>query len=150
MADIAKVVKIVVDLAAEFEGLELKPYLCSSGVPTIGYGTTFYPNGQKVTLQDPEITETYARFMRDRWIEKVCIPAVLKLVKVELTDNRLAALADFVYNIGEEQFRTSTLLKVINAGEWDKVPAQLERWIYSKGKKMPGLIRRRKAEIALI
>ena len=47
-------------LIAQFEGLRLKPYLCSAGVPTIGYGSTFYPSGRKVTMQDKPITQETA------------------------------------------------------------------------------------------
>ena len=49
-----------IDFIKRFEGLRLKPYLCSSGKPTIGYGSTFYPNGRRVTLLDIPITEGQA------------------------------------------------------------------------------------------
>ena len=49
-----------VDLIKHFEGLRLTPYLCSAGVPTIGYGSTFYEDGRKVSLQDPPITKERA------------------------------------------------------------------------------------------
>jgi GH24 family phage-related lysozyme (muramidase) len=71
------------------------------------------------------------------------------LVDRHLTDNQWQALADFVYNEGIDAFRDSTLLKVINAGELDKVPAQLRLWRRAHGKILGSLIRRREAEIAL-
>ena len=48
------------NLITKFEGLKLKPYLCSAKIPTIGYGNTYYPDGKRVTLLDKEITKEYA------------------------------------------------------------------------------------------
>jgi GH24 family phage-related lysozyme (muramidase) len=70
-------------------------------------------------------------------------------VSVNLTDGQYAALCDFVYNVGGGNFKKSTLLKVINAGQHERVPGQFQRWITAGGKPWPGLIKRRDREIAL-
>jgi len=75
--------------------------------------------------------------------------AVLSLVSVALNDAQYAALCDFTYNVGAEKLEKSTLLKVINAGEHERVPAQMRRWIHLKGSEYPGLKLRREREIAL-
>ena len=75
--------------------------------------------------------------------------AVVRLVKVKLNANQIAALIDFVFNVGSGNFEISTVRKVINRGDFASVPAQLMRWVYAKGVKLPGLVKRRKAEAAL-
>jgi len=75
--------------------------------------------------------------------------AVLSLVSVALNDAQYAALCDFTYNVGAEKLEKSTLLKVINAGEHERVPAQMRRWIHVKGSEYPRLKLRREREIAL-
>jgi lysozyme len=75
--------------------------------------------------------------------------AVLRLVKVKLNANQLAALIDFVFNAGGGNFEISTLRRVINRGDLAAVPAQLMRWVYAGGVKLPGLVKRRRAEAEL-
>ncbi len=75
--------------------------------------------------------------------------AVMASVDVELTDGQYAALCDFVYNVGSGNFRRSTLRKVVNAGEFDRVPYQFLRWVKAGGRELSGLKTRRKREIEL-
>ncbi|MDR9777190.1 lysozyme [Rhizobium hidalgonense] len=75
--------------------------------------------------------------------------AVESAVKVPLTDNQFAALVSFAFNVGAANFRSSTLLKKLNAGNYAAVPAELAKWTKSKGKTMPGLVNRRAAEAGL-
>lgn len=75
--------------------------------------------------------------------------SVMTVVKVPLTDGQFAALTDFVFNVGNANFRTSTLLQVVNANQEDRVPTQFRRWVLAKGKPLPGLKVRRDREIAL-
>jgi lysozyme len=75
--------------------------------------------------------------------------AIERLVKVPLTSNQFSALTCLVYNIGIGAFTKSTLLKVLNQGRLDLVPAQFMRWDKAGGKTIKGLARRRKAELAL-
>jgi len=70
-------------------------------------------------------------------------------VKVPLSDNQFAALVSFAFNVGEGNFRKSTLLKKLNKGDYDSVPVELMKWVNSKGKRLSGLVNRRTQEGAL-
>ena len=72
--------------------------------------------------------------------------AVNKLVKVPLNQNQFDALVSFVFNIGETQFASSTLLAKLNNQDYQAVPSELNRWVHGSGKKLPGLINRRRDE----
>lgn len=137
------------DLIKSFEGLSLKPYLDSVGVATIGYGTTLYPNGKRVTMQDPVITTGDASQFLIHEIEQKAT-AVSNMVKVSINDNEYAALVCFAYNVGVGALQGSTLLKLLNAGT-DRVAVadQFLRWNKAGGKELPGLTRRRQAERSL-
>jgi GH24 family phage-related lysozyme (muramidase) len=74
---------------------------------------------------------------------------VLTAVTATISDGQFAALTDFVFNVGSANFRTSTLLRVVNAGQTESVPVQLRRWVNAKGKVWPGLQTRREGEIDL-
>ncbi len=138
-----------VNLIKSFEGLRLKPYLDAVGIPTIGYGTIQYPNGKKVTMTDPEITEALAiAYLVHEINEKA--KGVESLVKVQLNDNEFAALVSFAYNVGTGALGGSTLLKLLNANaDRTAVADQLLRWNKAGGKELAGLTRRRQAERAL-
>ena len=79
-------------IIAGFEGLRLKPYLCSAGVPTIGYGNTFYPNGRKVTMKDKPITQEYA-FEMLKVVVNMFAKDVDKLVTSNINQNQFNALS---------------------------------------------------------
>lgn len=144
-----KVNKAGVDLIKSFEGLKLKPYLDAVNIPTIGYGTIQYENGQKVSMKDPAITEERATELLEHEINKKA-EAVEKLVKVSLNDNEFAALVAFSYNVGSSALGSSTLLKLLNSNA-DRVAVadQLLRWNKAGGKELAGLTRRRQAERSL-
>ena len=72
--------------------------------------------------------------------------SVHKLVKVPLNQNQFDALVSFIFNIGETQFSYSTLLKKLNNKDYNSVPSELNRWVHGGGKKLPGLINRRRDE----
>jgi lysozyme len=137
------------DLIKEFEGLHLKPYLCPSKIPTIGYGNTYYPDGKKVTLQDKPITEEKALEMLEYVANKDFGSYILKVVKVPLNQNQFDALVSFAYNVGNGNFNSSTLLRWLNQGNYKEASNQLLKWNKSKGVVLNGLTRRRKAEKAL-
>lgn len=129
----------------EFEGFKSKPYLCPAGVPTIGYGSTRYANGTAVKLSDPPITEGQAdEIMRDTLGQYV--DAVSRYVTASINQNQFDALVDFAYNAGAQNLRTSTLLKLLNKGDYAGAAAQFDVWVNGGGKKLPGLVRRRAAE----
>ena len=75
--------------------------------------------------------------------------AVAAAVSVELTDGQYAALCDFVYNVGAQNFKQSTLLRVVNARQHEAVPPQLRRWVMAGGRVLPGLKDRREREVDL-
>jgi len=134
-------------LVKEFEGLRLKAYRCPAGIWTIGYGHTSSA-GEPNVSPDLVITKEEAEAILRRDMiqyEK----GVEKLVKVELTQGQFDALVDFAYNAGVGALAKSTLLKKVNAGKFDEVPAEFMKWTKGGGKELPGLVRRRRAEVKL-
>jgi lysozyme len=126
-----------------------KPYLCPANVPTIGWGTTVYPNGKKVTLKDKPITEQQGEEYLAHDLEASC-NAVQRLVTEPLNSNQFSALVSFVYNLGEGTLTQSTLLKVINANTTNtRIITEMCRFIFGGGKILHGLVKRRANEAAL-
>jgi lysozyme len=118
------------------EGFRSQPYPDGEGVPTIGFGSTFYENGTRVTLKDAPITKERALQLFKVTLKQYT-SAVDKNVTVPLTQNEFDALVEFTY----------TLLKRLNAGApKDQVAAQFLRWNKDEGKVVPGLTNRRKRE----
>lgn len=143
-----KIGKPGLNLIKSFEGLFLKPYLCPAKVPTIGYGTITYPNGQKVALTDPEITESQAEeYLEHEINEKTS--GVNKYVKIPISQNQFDALVSFAYNVGLGALQKSTLLKLLNAGDVSGAAEQFLRWNKAGGVELKGLTRRREAERSL-
>ena len=143
-------VSVAAALARRFEGLFLTPYLCPAGVPTIGYGATYYEDGTMVTLSDPAITRERAEALLLWMVRTRYLPVVLRLCPGVDNHQRLAALIDFTFNLGAGQLRASTLRKKVNAGVWGDVPAELRKWVKGGGKVLRGLFLRREAEVLLI
>lgn len=137
-------------LARRFEGLFLAPYLCPAGVPTIGYGATFYMDGRRVQLTDPPISRETAERLLLWMVTNKFLPAALRLCPGVNNPDRLAALIDFTFNLGAGNFSASTLRKRVNAGRWGDVPAELRKWNKGGGRVLRGLVLRRQAEIDLI
>ncbi|CAG2126937.1 hypothetical protein LMG31506_00247 [Cupriavidus yeoncheonensis] len=142
--------EVAAALARRFEGLYLVPYLCPAGVPSIGYGATYYPDGTRVTLHDSAIDQRQAEYMLLWMVRTVYLPAVLKLCPAVDTPERLAALIDWTFNLGAGNLKVSTLRKRVNAGRWDDVPAEIRKWNRGGGRVLRGLVLRREAEAALI
>ena len=133
-------------LICEFEGLSLKPYLCPAKIPTIGYGSTFYPNNKRVTMLDSPITKAQAFEMFKIIADKFAI-GVIKCVKKEITQNMLNSLVSLAYNIGISNFMNSTLLKKVNANPNDEtIFDEFCRWNKVNKKEVPGLTKRRNKE----
>ncbi|WP_312394760.1 lysozyme [Chryseobacterium sp.] len=135
-----------IQLILSFEGFSSKPYLDSAGIPTIGYGNTYYPGGKKVTMKDAAIT-------KEKGVElfSAVLPAYEKIVnnkaKVLLTQNQFDALVSHTYNTGG----SDTLFSLINkkASDTEIRKWMTERYITAGGKVLNGLIRRRKSEADL-
>lgn len=141
---------VALALMRRFEGFYSKPYMCPAGVPTIGYGATYYVDGTRVTLTDPAITRERAEALLLWHVRTVYLPAVIKLCPGLDHPNRLAALIDFTYNLGGSALKGSTLRKRINAGDWEAVPGELRKWDKAGGRVLRGLTLRREAEAQLI
>lgn len=148
---------IAADLCRRFEGFREKPYLCPAGIPTIGYGSTSYPGGKKVTLADNPITEPAARAILVHELLHTYAPGVVRqcpiLLSLAMTTNdwrKLNAIVDFAYNLGVGKLQTSTLRRKINAQDWDGAKEQLGLWVRGGGRVLPGLVKRRQAEAALL
>jgi len=135
-----------IDLILSFEGFSSKPYLDAAGVPTIGYGNTYYPGGKKVTMKDLPISKE-----KGQEIFAAVLPVYEKIViskiKVALTQNQFDALVSHTYNTGG----SDTLFSLINKKASDEAIKNwfTTKYITSGGKTLNGLIRRRKAEADL-
>ncbi len=135
-----------IDLITYFEGFESRPYLCQAGVPTIGYGTTRYPDGRKVTLSDPEITRAQGQLylVHDISISERAVDA---MTTDSVSQNQFNALVSFAYNLGAPTLKGSTLLKKANTNPNDPtIKLEFAKWVYADGKKSKGLIARRAKE----
>lgn len=134
-------------LIKQWEGLKLTAYRDVVGVWTIGYGSTgsHVTPGLKISAQQAEqlLFKDLVRFER----------CVEQSVTAKLSDNQFAALVAFAFNVGEAGFKGSTLLKKLNRGDKNSVPAELAKWVKGTvdGKKVtiPGLVNRRAAEAGL-
>lgn len=145
----AKVSKEGLNLIKRFEGLRLDAYLDSVNVPTIGFGTTVYPNGIKVKIGD-KIIEDQALSYLQKHIDDEVMLYIDSLVKVPLTQNKIDALASLIYNIGVGNFKSSNLLKKINSGQSIvEIEKSWLAWNKAGGKTLQGLVNRRLAEIKL-
>ena len=124
------------------EGLRLKPYLDTQGVPTIAMGNTFYLDGKKVTMKDKALTlieaKTLARSVADIFANKVDY-----LVTSNINQNQFNALVSLAYNIGIYGFRKSTVLKLVNKNPSDPMIRQAFM-LWTKNKELIG---RRKSEV---
>lgn len=133
-------------LITEFEGFSSKPYLCPAKVPTIGYGSTFYADGSKITMNDKPISK-YLAFEMFKTIADKFTVGVLKCVKKEINQNMLNSLVSLAYNIGISNFMNSTLLKKVNANPNDKtIFAEFCKWNKVGKKEIAGLTKRRNKE----
>lgn len=130
------------DLIKRFESLRLKSYLCPAGVWTIGYGHT------RGVTPGIVITEAEAERLLREDIEP-CERAVSSACKVPLTSAQFSALVSLVFNIGAGAFSKSTLLKLLNQGQYSEAEKQFKRWNKAGGRELPGLTRRRAAEAEL-
>ncbi|MDG3581763.1 lysozyme [Galbibacter pacificus] len=137
-----------VNFILRYEGYSSTPYLCPAGVPTIGYGNTYYPDGRKVTMKDKRINKFKAKDMFFVVVKKY-EDAVNNKVTTTLTQNQFNALVSFCYNVGIHAFSLSTLLKKVNKDCYDiTIIDEFLRWNKAKGKVIEGLKNRRKEEAA--
>ena len=131
-----------IDLIKHFEGCELNAYKCPAGVWTIGYGHI------KGVQEGDVITEQQADEMLVEELNEY-ENYINTLVTVPLNQNQYDALVSWVYNLGSSNLNSSTLLKVLNSGDYAGVPEQIMRWNKAGGKVLEGLTRRRQSEADL-
>ena len=129
-------------LIKEFEGLRLKAYKCPGGVWTIGYGhTAGVKSGMVITEAQ---AEEYLK------ADLIVFERYLNGLGLALNQNQFDALVSFIYNVGTGHFSSSTLLRKVRANPQDNsIMDEFLRWVYSKGRVLPGLQRRRLAEMKL-
>lgn len=125
---------------ASYEGFRSEAYIPVEGdVPTIGFGSTHGVElGDKITVE--EGLRRLALDVND------AESTITRCVKVPLAQREYDVYTSFAFNIGEAQFCSSTLVKKLNAGDYSGACAELKRWVYVKGEKIPGLVNRREAE----
>jgi len=136
-----------VTLATNFEGFSSTPYQDSGGVWTIGYGSTRDAIGAPVTAQTPPVSRTLGLSLMRRDLTSAAT-VIAKDVRVPLTGDETAALESFIYNVGAGNFQGSTMLRLLNAGQYEAAAAQFDAWDHAGGQVLAGLLRRREAERA--
>lgn len=130
---------ILIVLVPHFEGVRYLAYQDSVGVWTICSGHTRGVH--------PGMRATQAQC--DAWLEadiKIALAAVDRNVKVKISETMRAALADFVFNLGEGALRRSTLLALVNSGRLFEACNEYRRWVLAGGRKLDGLVKRRTVE----
>jgi lysozyme len=135
-------------LIKKFEGCRLKAYRCPANVLTIGYGNTFYENGDKVKEGDV-ITQKRAEELAKFIIDQFAV-SITPFIKQPLTENQFSACVSLAYNIGTGNFKKSSVFKKLNINPNDATIADSFRlWNKGGGVVLKGLVRRREAEIQL-
>lgn len=136
--------KNCIDLIKKFEGLKLESYKCPAGLWTIGYGNTQWENGTRVKenqVIDIQRAEKLLMFWVNKYAERI---------DLKVNQNQFDALVSFAYNVGITNFNNSTLKKKVIANPNDAtIRDEFMKWVSSRGKQLPGLVKRREAEANL-
>ena len=146
---IKEVIAIAEPLIKRFEGWRSKPYLCSANVPTIGWGSTMYENGDRVTLDDPEISKERGQELFELDAERFLLQVYKACPVLTKHQNKAAAILSWTYNLGPARLRSSTMRTRINQEQWEEAVQELKRWNLAAGKVTKGLVLRREAEATL-
>ena len=146
---------LAVNLIKEFEGFRSEPYLCPAGVWTIGYGSTYYPDGNVITKYDSPVTNYTASQMLSHHLQHAIVPELTKTIPTwtTLNNNQKAAIIDFAYNLGAFFYggdNFNTISKALSTKENLKdVPKALMLYVNPGSDFETGLRRRRQAEVNL-
>lgn len=132
-----------INLIKSFEGCKLTAYRCPAGIPTIGFGNTFYKNGNKVKLGD-KITQEQADELLVNLLPRY-EQTVLNNIKVALNQNQFDALVSFCWNCGSSK----TLFNLVNQKSEHVYDWLISHYVMGGGKVLQGLVKRRKAEAEL-
>jgi len=138
--------EILINLIKEFEGCKLKAYKCPAGVWTVGYGAT----GKGINKDTVWTQEQADEQLHDSALEALHEAIKASPILTHETIERQAAIADFIYNCGGGAYKTSTLKKRVDAGDWVSSKKEIMRWDKVKGKPLAGLTRRRLVERDLL
>ncbi|MBP9904488.1 MAG: lysozyme [Rhodoferax sp.] len=145
-----EVPQAAVELAKRFEGFHrvpkndpmrrAHPYICPAGFWTVGFGHLCKPDHQPITEAEAEV------YLAQDLM--TALTATLRYCPVLATESesRLAAVADFTFNLGAGRLQTSMLRRRINQRDWHNVAKELQKWIYGGGQILPGLQRRREMD----
>ena len=133
-----------VDLIKSFESFRSMDYLCPAGVHTIGYGHVIAPGEQF----DLPLTQEEGEAILVRDILKAQ-SSVLRLISVPLTDGQYDPLVCFTFNLGGGALQRSSLRRKVNRQDDDEVPPEFMKWTRCRGRILPGLVRRRRAEATI-
>ncbi|HMG14782.1 MAG TPA: lysozyme [Saprospiraceae bacterium] len=140
-----------IDLIVQSEGLKLSVYLDSVGIPTVGIGNTFYPDGRKVTMKDPDITKEQADELF-LFAAKSKMMEVDSITRDDINQNQFNALVSFCYNGGIGMLKGSTLFKKLQINPNDPtIRKEFMKFVYSHDKNgrlifIKGLQNRRQRE----
>ena len=144
-----KSLKLAAKIIKKWEGFMPEAYICPGGIPTIGYGSTRYENGDEVSMEDCKIDRKRGEEILLHHVKEVS-KQVRSVLKHDLTDNQMAALISFTYNLGIGNLSRSTLLLLINGGPMNQnIPREFRRWNKAGGKVLAGLTARRDEEANL-
>lgn len=130
-------------LTEQFEGCQLTAYQDVAGVWTIGYGHTGPDVSPGLTITQDQAAQL---LQQDVASAAACVN---QAVTVALNQDEFDALVDFVFNLGQGAFRSSTMLRDLNAGDFAGAAGEFDKWDHAGGKVVAGLLRRRQAEEAL-
>ena len=135
-----------IELIEMFESFRAEPYLDAVGVPTIGFGTTRYSNGERVRMDDKPISRDEAADIMRKQINDTYGAAVNKYATAPTTQDQFDALTSFTYNLGTGSLRKSTLLKYHNEKNYGMAANEFKKWVKAGGVTLKGLVNRRNAE----
>ena len=139
--------KTGIQLLKDFEGLRLNAYKCSAGVPTIGYGSCFYPDKSNVKMGDVLRDKEEAEVLLVNTLKDYDIYVSKYTKSVKLTQHQFDALVCFAFNVGLGNLSKSTLLKKVLANPNDEtIPSEFAKWNRGCGVVLQGLVKRRKKE----
>ncbi len=132
-----------INLIKHYEGFSANTYICPAGYETIGYGHKLLEQEKYRTISRSDAENLLSH---DLYKSEI---AVIKLIDVPLSDNQFSSLVSFVFNLGSGALQRSTLRQKINYGLHKEIEKEFMRWVYAGGKKLPGLIARRRKESIL-
>ena len=130
----------LINFIKKFEGYSSHAYICLAGKKTIGYGHVLKEKENIETISEEKAEE----LLYDDINKASC--SVIRNISAKLTQGQFVALTSFTFNLGAASLQRSTLRQKVNRNEHSQVPSELMRWVYSCGKVIPGLVRRREEE----